>query len=423
MTGVFGSDVVTLSAAKAVGLFVDRHVGVDKKVAITGLTLAGADAANYSNDTSAAVAKGTITVRPLSIWIGPTSGQWGSAANWDALPDGSNVLAASIPTGVSVVYDAGVGATTLQSLSSGGAFAMQGGSLSVASALSFPDFTQSGGSILAGGALTVNQSNGTLSVGSLTAPSIILSAPNGDISQNGALVTTGLLRTLSGASTVLNSSGNRVAAFKATTTGTGNVELTNVGVLDVQGINVAKGSVVVSNTGGVRTSGAVAVRGGGFKGLANSPFTVGASGLVADGNVDLTASNLTSSGNMTLDGNVTSTAGAVSLTAANDFVQNGAVSAALGVTVTAGGRVVLGSLASTDRAPVTYLANGTSVTPPITRNALLASQIGGTTDFIASFLSNFEKALTAQEDAISDPLKKRNKDKDGFAVEGEICAR
>ncbi len=63
----------------------------------TNYTLSdGNNGNNYSiTYTSAA---GTINQRPLSTWIGGTSGNWSVASNWDALPDLSNVLAVSIPS-------------------------------------------------------------------------------------------------------------------------------------------------------------------------------------------------------------------------------------------------------------------------------------------------------------------------------------
>jgi hypothetical protein len=85
---------------------------------------------------------------------------------------------------------------------------------------------------------------------------------------------------------------------------------------------------------------------------------------------------------------------------------------------------VFGNLATTDRAPVSYTASGAAVTPPISRAAVVSSQTGGTSNFITTFLSNFEEALSAQESATTtDPITGRKKDKDGFVVEGEICVR
>jgi hypothetical protein len=62
LVGVIGGDAVTLVTAGASASFADKNVGSDKPVTATGLTLGGADAANYSltqpGDTSDITAKG-----------------------------------------------------------------------------------------------------------------------------------------------------------------------------------------------------------------------------------------------------------------------------------------------------------------------------------------------------------------------------
>ncbi len=434
LAGMVAGDQLTVGSVESV--FVDRNVGRGKVVNLSNLTLSGQDAANYTVPVNITPVSGNITVRPLATWTAPGSGQWSTAANWDALPDASNVLAVAIPAGVTVAYDAAVGATQLQSVS--GNFSLAGGSLSIAGGLSTAQYGQTGGALSLGAAFTVNgsfsqtggtiaaigpvaitQGSGNLTVGAINAPSISLSAPTGSISQSAALVTPGLLSTRSLGSTLLTDAGNRVGSFNASSTGVGDIALTSVGAIDVQGINAATGNVTLFNTGGISTSGPVLANGGAVSMTANSPLTIGTGGISAMGNIDLLASNLTSAGNLTLNGDLLSIAGAISLTAANNFVQNAGVSAALGVTVSAGGSVTLGPLAHTFSNAISYGVNGVSVaTPP-------GSQTTGSTptDFVATFMTQFERAIVVSAVFGVDPLLPTRTDRRAIAVEGDICSR
>ncbi len=434
LAGMVAGDQLTVGSVESV--FVDRNVGRGKVVNLSNLTLSGQDAANYTVPVNITPVSGNITVRPLATWTAPGSGQWSTAANWDALPDASNVLAVAIPAGVTAAYDAAVGATQLQSVS--GNFSLAGGNLSIAGGLSTAQYGQTGGALSLGAAFTVNgsfsqtggtiaaigpvaitQGSGNLTVAAINAPSISLAAPTGGISQSAALVTPGLLSTRSLGSTLLTDVGNRVGSFNASSTGVGDIALTSVGAIDVQGINAATGNVTLFNTGGISTSGPVLANGGAVSMTANSPLTIGTGGISAMGNIDLLASNLTSAGNLTLNGDLLSIAGAISLTAANNFVQNAGVSAALGVTVSAGGSVTLGPLAHTFSNAISYGVNGVSVaTPP-------GSQTTGSTptDFVATFMTQFERAIVVSAVFGVDPLLPTRTDRRAIAVEGDICSR
>jgi len=48
LVGVVGSDTVALDTATAVGAFEDKNVGSGKLVGVSGLTIGGANAGNYS---------------------------------------------------------------------------------------------------------------------------------------------------------------------------------------------------------------------------------------------------------------------------------------------------------------------------------------------------------------------------------------
>ena len=434
LAGMVAGDQLTVGSVESV--FVDRNVGRGKVVNLSNLTLSGQDAANYTVPVNITPVSGNITVRPLATWTAPGSGQWSTAANWDALPDASNVLAVAIPAGVTAAYDAAVGATQLQSVS--GNFSLAGGNLSIAGGLSTAQYGQTGGALSLGAAFTVNgsfsqtggtiaaigpvaitQGSGNLTVAAINAPSISLAAPTGSISQSAALVTPGLLSTRSLGSTLLTDVGNRVGSFNASSTGVGDIALTSVGAIDVQGINAATGNVTLFNTGGISTSGPVLANGGAVSMTANSPLTIGTGGISAMGNIDLLASNLTSAGNLTLNGDLLSIAGAISLTAANNFVQNAGVSAALGVTVSAGGSVTLGPLAHTFSNAISYGVNGVSVaTPP-------GSQTTGSTptDFVATFMTQFERAIVVSAVFGVEPLLPTRTDRRAIAVEGDVCSR
>ncbi|MEI6734795.1 MAG: YDG domain-containing protein, partial [Comamonadaceae bacterium] len=442
--GLISGDQVTLGTLNAV--FADRNAGTGKTVNLTNLVLSGADSGNYTLAGTIAPATGNITVRPLATWTASSGGSWGSAGNWDALPDGSNVLAVSIPSNVSVTYDL-PGSTTLQSFGGAGTLSVASGNLSIAGGLTTPQYSQSGGTLNLGGAFNVNgsfsqtagqisttgpvvvtQSSGNLNVGAITAPAISLNATSGSIGQSGALVTSGLLATQSSGSTLLNNAGNRIAAFRASSSGVGDIGLTNFGVMDVQGISTASGNITVVDTGGISTSGKVVANGGKVSMTANSPLTIGTDGVTATGDIALVATNLTSSGNMTLNGPLVSSAGAVSMNAASNFVQNSSVTAAAGIAVSAGGTVTLGPSATSVGNPVSYTSSGAAVAAPVGSKT---SGGGAPTDFVVTFLAQFEKTVVEPEQVtkvvVADPLNPsesgKAKEKKGLAVEGEICAR
>src|SRR6185295_7322282 len=48
LVGVIGSDAVTLNTGAAVGTFADHNVGLNKVVSISGLTISGAQADDYT---------------------------------------------------------------------------------------------------------------------------------------------------------------------------------------------------------------------------------------------------------------------------------------------------------------------------------------------------------------------------------------
>ena len=412
LSGFIGAEKVSASAS---GNFDSKNAGARTATATYSLgddSVTGGLATNYIlSDNS--LLSATITPRAVSTWIAGTTGAWSNPANWDAIPDRANVLDVTIPAGVTVQFDSDAGVTQLRSLTSAGALNLTGGSLAVANSLSTPiysqtggtlsgtgalmvstSFSQSGGIIDLGGAVDITQLTGNLNVGAISAGSIRLAAQNGAISQTGALVTAGLLATQAAGSTVLTDAGNRVSALSANSTG--DLVFTNTGLLDVRGLLSSLGNIVIDNTGGISSSGAVAAPSGAIALTANSPLTVGTAGVQALGDVNLTATDLTSAGNITLNGSIVSTSGSVIMAAANNLVQNSAISAALVVSGSAGlagsgGAVSFGAGATTDAKSVSYLLNGLAVTAPpqLTKPVVVAPA-----NFVTAFLEVFEKALS-----------------------------
>ena len=438
LPGRFGSDSVTVSGAT--GAFADRNTGSAKPVTVTGLTLTGADAANYTlAATTASAGKADITVRPLSTWTGVNGGAWNSASNWDALPDGNNVLAVSIPAGAgAVTFDASVGPLSLQSLSSSRPLVISGGSLAVSSNLAIPGLTlsagsltgtgglnigsslnQTGGNIVMGGNVVANQSSGDMVVGTMSAPSIALSAQAGSITQTGRLATASLL-TSSATGTNLTNTGNQISRFNAGNTGPGSIALNNSAPLEIAGVVNTGGDVTINNVGGVVTTGLIISPKAAVNVTANSPLTIGAAGVTAGGDITLAATNLTSAGNLTLNGPVTSD-GVVNLRVGNDLVQNSAVYGAGGILASAGRSVVFGPQATSGRAPVVYTSGSSPVSAPTPATARSSSS----GDVIVSFLNLFEKAVESQKEEIfitrSDGTTRRKAGADAITSEGEIC--
>lgn len=440
LTGFVGSD--SANVTKTTGTYDSYTVGtgilVSASLASTDFTpVGGTLLSNYSLPTAVSGNIGTITQRPLSTWTGAVSNDWNAAGNWDALPSGVNVAAVSIPSGSSpIVFDSSVGNTTLQSLNSGRPLQVTGGTLNVVNGLTAAGFTQTGGAVNGAGAFKIvggfNQTGGSVAMSSidvvqasgglvfsnLNASTVSLVASNGSITEAGEVVT-GMLTTSSVGGTSLKGAGNRIASFNLSNAGSGSIDLTNSGTLNIQGLNNSGGNIVVSNTGGVTTSGAVTAPAGGVSITTNSPLTIGSAGISSSGNIDLTATNLTSPGDMVLNGPINSSAGAVNLTAANNLTQNSTVVGALGVNATVGGAFTFSPLAKTGITPVTYFVDGKLVAPPPSTEAAFDQAIDASThiNLVTTFLDKFELALQSQNDGKRDKDKTRNE----LVVEGDIC--
>ncbi len=379
INGVLPSDTVTVSSA--IGFFDTKDVGTGKQVTLGSVQFGGADGQNY---TFVPVGLGVadITRRERSNWIGAAGGLWSDPKNWDAIPDKSNVLAVTIPEGVgNIIFDGTAGDVTLGSLQSSRPIEFSGSKLLVGGDIVTPGLAQSAGSITSIGAVKVtnafSQTGGSLVAGSLdavqttgdlvfndiSAPTVSLAALAGAIRQTGPLVSTNLT-TASTQGTFLGGTGNKINQWNGKNEGIGDIALLNTGVVVVSEVVNSGGDITITNTGGLTSKGKISAENGAVTLTTNSPLTIEGEGVLAKGNVVLTATNLTSAGDMLLDAPIVSTEGSVNLDAANNFTQNDAVFGALGVTARAGGTLTYGPRATAANEPVNYFRGNIRVLPP-----------------------------------------------------------
>jgi filamentous hemagglutinin family protein len=418
-TGI-GSETVVLSGS---GTVASKNVAAGaQSVSVAGLSLGNGATGLASNYTfTGGTATGTIAVRPQSTWTGAVNNLWSNQGNWDALPDGNNVLVVSIPAGKTAVFDNSVAATTLQSIASAGTLSVQSGTLTVSSGLVTSGYEQAGGAV-GGGSLTVNgsfsQTGGSIAMASIN----IASA---SIAQTGGGMTTAALTTSSTAGTSLKGSNNNISSWNASNQGSGNIELSNKVVINLLAINNNGNNIAVDNIGGITTSGLISAPSGSVTIVANSPLTIGAAGVAAGGNITLQATNLTSSGDMVLNGPIVSTSGSVALSAASNLTQNSDVQAALGVTATSGGTMSFGPLATSSGNPLSYSVGSTPVNAPPPPS----SQLVATNQVVALMaIDNSGTQLTDDIPAAADPSastdasdEDRETNTDTLVAEAEIC--
>ncbi|MEG1052246.1 MAG: YDG domain-containing protein, partial [Janthinobacterium sp.] len=333
-SGVLGQDAVSVTGGS--GSFADRNAGAGKLVTASGFRLAGADAGNYVLDATGGTAQATITQKLLSTWVGSGNGLWSDAANWDGgvVPEGTNVLAVDFSRSSGIVtYGAAAGSTMLKSLTSASGLLLTGGSLTLGESvqdhsmlggqagleisggnlvlngtLSMGRYAQSGGllggsgnlliansfsqaagAIKLAGQLAIRQSTGDLRFASLAARDVSLSALNGAIGQDGAVVATSLV-TQSQNGTLLDNAGNQVDSFSASNSAAGGIVLKNTstpGSLALGLLVTGAGNVAIENTGGIVAS-SINANGGNVALTAHSPVTV--NGAIVGNDIAITAS-------------------------------------------------------------------------------------------------------------------------------------
>jgi filamentous hemagglutinin family protein len=247
------------------------------------------------------------------------------------------------------------------------------------------------------------------------ASTISLATPNGSISssQNFNNVAQ-LTATAASGIDITNSS---ISAFQATNTGTGNINFTNSAAVSISGLSAANGNITVDNTGGITTTGAVKAPNGSVSITAHSPITIGTNGITAGSTITLSAPTAGPTSNVTLNGIIQSTGGSITMSAANNLVQNSGVIAAGGITASATGAMSFGPNGYSSGSPLNYSDASGSIRPPLVPLSALVTG-GGT---VADFLDQFLAALDSQNAFSDDPFDPRNRRTAGLVVEGQIC--
>ncbi|MDN2670781.1 YDG domain-containing protein, partial [Janthinobacterium sp. SUN026] len=318
--GVLGQDVVSVVGGN--GSFADKNAGAGKLVTASGFRLAGADAGNYTLETTGGTAQATIAQKQLSTWVGSGSGLWSDAANWDGgvVPEGANVLAVDFSNSKGIVtYSAAAGNTILKNLHSASGLLLTGGNLTLGenaldlsvlgglagleinggslllngslsadryaqgggmlsgngNLLVANSFNQTAGAIRLAGQLAITQAEGDMRFASLAANEVKLSALNGAIGQDGALLA-GSLAAQARDGIVLGHAGNQVGSFTASNSAGGGIVLNNTsapGTLVLGTLATGAGNIAIDNTGGV-TAGNINANGGNVSVTAHSPVTV-----------------------------------------------------------------------------------------------------------------------------------------------------
>ncbi|MCC7599549.1 hypothetical protein IGS61_18835, partial [Janthinobacterium sp. FW305-129] len=332
--GVLGQDMVSVVGGS--GSFADKNAGAGKLVTASGFRLAGADAGNYTLETTGGTTQATIAQKQLSTWIGSGNGLWSDAANWDGgvVPEGANVLAVDFSRSNGIVtYSAAAGSTILKNLTSATGLLLTGGSLTLGdSALDLSvlsglagleidggslllngslsadryaqgggvlsgngnllvanSFNQTAGAIRLAGQLAITQAAGNLRFASLAANEVRLSALNGAIGQDGALLASNLTAQARDG-IVLSNAGNQVSSFTASNSAGGGIALNNTsapGILTLGTLTTGAGNIAIDNTGGVM-AGNIDANGGNVSVQAHSPVTV--NGKIAGNDIALDAS-------------------------------------------------------------------------------------------------------------------------------------
>ena len=332
--GVLDQDVVSVVGGS--GSFADKNAGARKLVTASGFRLEGADAGNYILETTGGTTQATIAQKQLSTWVGSGNGLWSDAANWDGgvVPEGANVLAVDFTNSKGIVtYSAAAGNTILKNLNSSTGLLLTGGSLTLGestldrSVLGGPagleisggslllngslsadryaqgggvlsgngnllianSFNQTAGAIRLAGQLAITQAAGDLRFASLAANDVQLSALNGAIAQDGALLA-GSLTAQARNGIVLGNAGNQVSSFTASNSAGGGIALNNSsapGTLTLGTLTTGAGNIAIDNTGGV-TAGNINANGGNVSVTAHSPVTV--NGKIEGNDIALNAS-------------------------------------------------------------------------------------------------------------------------------------
>ena len=367
----FGDDRVAGDRldVSALASFGDKNAGAGKTVFVTNMGLGGADAGNYVLTSAGGTTQATIEQKQLSTWVGSGNGLWSDAANWDGgvVPEGANVLAVDFSRSNGIVtYSAAAGSTILKNLNSASGLRLTGGSLTVGdgvqdrSLLASLDisggnfllngslsadryaqgggvlsgngnllvansFSQAAGAIRLAGQLVITQAAGDLRFASLAANAVTLTALNGAIGQDGALLA-GSLAAQAKNGIVLGHAGNQLGSFSASNSAGGGIVLNNTsapGTLALGSLATGAGDIAINNTGGI-AAGNINANGGNVSLTARSPISV--NGKIEGNDIALNASTDVLLG----DGAQLAAARDISLAAGRDIGIDGNASVASG---------------------------------------------------------------------------------------------
>ena len=367
----FGDDRVAGDRldVSALASFGDKNAGAGKTVFVTNMGLGGADAGNYVLTSAGGTTQATIAQKQLSTWVGSGNGLWSDAANWDGgvVPEGANVLAVDFSRSNGVVtYSAAAGSTILKNLNSASGLRLTGGSLSVGDGvqdrsllasldisggnfllngslsadryaqgggvlsgngnlLVVNSFSQAAGAIRLAGQLAITQAAGDLRFASLAANAVTLTALNGAIGQDGALLA-GSLAAQAKNGIVLGHAGNQLGSFSASNSAGGGIVLNNTsapGTLALGSLATGAGDIAINNTGGI-AAGNINANGGNVSLTARSPISV--NGKIEGNDIALNASTDVLLG----DGAQLAAARDISLAAGRDIGIDGNASVASG---------------------------------------------------------------------------------------------
>jgi hypothetical protein len=337
------------------GSFADPNAGNGKPVTVSGYTLSGPDAGNYTLVEPSGL---TASITPLATvaWVGGASGNWSNPANWGgAIPDYGNVLSVTIPKGTTVTYDAGMaglGTTMLQSLTSSGTVVMAAGALDTTGTFSTANFDQTGGALTTG-SMTITYGLHGVSVGDLTAGTLTVTSAGGAITElSGASIdvmgATSLIAN-NDYGIALANAGNEFTGAITTTgsnidleSGTGNLTLGKTSATGTLTLTAMAGSIAQAkgkliDVAGLVTANASAITLDSSAALTADVMSPGAVSLTAAGPLDVsgsigtklttvtTGSGSTTFGNATVGTQLTATSsGAISQAASTTLVVKGA---------------------------------------------------------------------------------------------------
>jgi hypothetical protein len=268
LPGVFGGDSVTLNTASATGSFTTKTVGTGKTVNVSGLTLSGADSANYTLAQPTTTAN--ITAAALSV-SGVTAG--------NKVYDSST--AATLNTaGAALVGVQGSDSVTLNSAGAAGSFATK--NVGTAKTVTVSGLTVSGADIS-----NYNLAQPTTSA-NITLASLTVTATATDKVYDGTTTASAVL------------SDNRVGGDSLTVSYTaatftdkhvGNGKTVNVTGIAITGPDAANYNANTTTTSVASITrailaGAVAAQGR-LYGQANPPFTINYSGFIPGDNIGI----------------------------------------------------------------------------------------------------------------------------------------